>query len=88
MNATASKIVSLFKKPGKKRRRNVRMLELPQDKPPRRVWIEGKDVFLFGGLALSGYGVWQIYPPSAMILIGGVFFALGLFWYMGGAKRD
>jgi len=86
MNAAATKIIQLFKKPGKKRRRSLRVAE-PQDKPPRRVWIEGKDVFLFGGLALAGYGVWQIYPPSAMILIGGVFFAIGLFWYMGGVKQ-
>jgi len=85
MNATASKIVSLFKKPGKKRRRNLRVAE-PQDKPPRRVWIEGKDVFLFGGLALSGYGVWQIYPPSAYVLVGGTFLAIGVLIYMGDSK--
>jgi hypothetical protein len=84
MNATASKIVSLFKKPGKKRRRNLRVAE-PQDKP-RRVWIEGKDVFLFGGLALSGYGVWQIYPPSAYVLVGGAFLAIGVLIYMGDSK--
>lgn len=85
MNSTATKIVSLFSKRTKRKPR--RRVEEAQPTPAKeRARLEGKDVFLFGGLALAGYGVWQIYPPSAMILVGGVFFAIGLFWYMGGAK--
>jgi hypothetical protein len=43
-----------------------------------------KDVLLFGGLGMVGYGVWHIYPPSAMILVGGILFTIGVYWYHGG----
>ncbi len=55
----------------------------PEGEPPRKLPLpERKDIFLFGGLAAAGYGVWQIYPPSAMILIGGAFVVFGLLLYM------
>jgi len=55
----------------------------PEGEPPRKLPLpERKDVFLFGGLAAAGYGVWQIYPPSAMILVGGAFVVFGLLMYM------
>lgn len=48
---------------------------------------EAKDVFLFGGVGSAAYGVYQIYPPSAYILVGGCFIALGLLIYMGGRNE-
>jgi len=70
-----------------KKRARRRVDETPQAPKKRITLPDGKDVFLFGGLGLSGYGLWQIYPPSALILVGGVFFAIGVFWYMGGSKN-
>lgn len=45
---------------------------------------EAKDIFLFGGLGMASVGLWQVYPPAALIVCGGILFAIGLFWYMGG----
>lgn len=49
---------------------------------------EARDVFLFGGIAAAGYGVYQIYPPSAFVLVGGFFIAMGILMYLGGDKPD
>lgn len=87
MNALKTKVRSLFGAAPPRRRRNPRSEE-HQLNPKFKITLpDGKDVFLFGGLGLSGYGLWQIYPPSALILVGGVFFAIGVFWYMGGSKN-
>lgn len=37
-----------------------------------------RDAFVFGGIALVGYGIGQIYAPAAYIVIGGVLFWLGV----------
>ena len=68
------------KKPGRKPKQPWRMPKIPLP--------EVKDVFLFGGLGAAAYGVYQIYPPSAYILVGGVFVALGLLIYLGGSKHE
>lgn len=36
------------------------------------------DVFVFGGIALVGYGLYCIYPPAAWIVTGAALFWLGL----------
>lgn len=48
---------------------------------------EIRDVFLFGGIASAGYGIYQIYPPSAYVVVGGCFIVLGILIYMGGNKN-
>ena len=35
-------------------------------------------LFTFGGIALVGYGAYQIYIPSAFIVVGAVMFYIGL----------
>jgi hypothetical protein len=67
------------KKPGRKPK---------QWKLPQVVLPDAKDVFLFGGISAAAYGVYQIYPPSAYILVGGCFIALGLLIYLGGSKHE
>jgi hypothetical protein len=42
-----------------------------------------KDFFFFGGLTSAGIGLWEIYPPAALIVVGGICFAVGLYWYLG-----
>jgi len=37
--------------------------------------IDLRDAFVFGGIALVGYGVHAIYPPAAFIVVG-----LAVFW--------
>lgn len=69
----------------KKPRRRERRWKLPS--PPRLPLPDLKDVFLFGGIGSAGYGIYQIYPPSAYIVVGGCFIALGLLIYMGGSKN-
>lgn len=39
--------------------------------------IDLRDVFVFGGLAMVGYGLYLIYPPAAWIGIGGALFWMG-----------
>lgn len=36
-----------------------------------------RDAFVFGGIALVGYGVGQIYAPAAPITVGAAIFWLG-----------
>lgn len=36
------------------------------------------DAFIFAGLALACVGVWQIYPPAALITGGVALFWLGI----------
>lgn len=40
--------------------------------------IDIRDAFVFGGIAMLGYGLYQIYPPAAWIAVGGIIFLLGL----------
>ena len=44
--------------------------------------IEGavglNEVFVFGGILISGYGIAQIYEPAAWIVIGTIILLLGL----------
>lgn len=37
-----------------------------------------RDVFVFGGIGLAGYGIWQIYAPAAPIVVGSVLFWMGI----------
>lgn len=67
------------------KKRPVRRIEAKQWKLPR---LEIKDALVFGGLGMIGYGMWQIYPPSALIVVGGIFFVIGLYWYMGGINGN
>lgn len=34
--------------------------------------LDLKDVFLFLGIGIVAFGLWQIYPPAAYIVGGGV----------------
>lgn len=79
---TALRLVSGGKKKSR-RHREPRKWHWP------KLWLpDSKDVFLFGGIAAAGYGVYQIYPPSAYILVGGCFVALGVLIYLGGSKNE
>lgn len=40
--------------------------------------LDLRDAFVFGGLALVGYGLWQIYIPAAPIVVGSACFWLGI----------
>jgi hypothetical protein len=37
-----------------------------------------RDAFAFAGLGAVGYGLWQIYAPSAWIVVGAVLFLMGV----------
>lgn len=37
-----------------------------------------RDALCIGGIALIGYGVHQMYPPAAFIVVGIIILALGL----------
>lgn len=37
-----------------------------------------RDAFVFGGIALVGYGLGQIYPPAAPIAVGSALFWMGI----------
>ena len=37
------------------------------------------DVLVIVGTALVGVGVWLIYPPAALIVVGAVLLAIGLY---------
>lgn len=36
------------------------------------------DYLVTGGLAALGWGLWQVYPPAALIVVGGLLFGLGV----------
>lgn len=40
-------------------------------------FVELRDVFAFAGLGMVCYGMSQVYPPSAWIIGGSMFFWLG-----------
>lgn len=37
-----------------------------------------RDVFVFGGLAMVGYGLSEVYAPSAWLVVGAALFWLGV----------
>jgi hypothetical protein len=39
--------------------------------------LDMRDALTFGGLALLGYGLYQVHPPTAYIVMGGLVFWLG-----------
>jgi len=41
-------------------------------------WVDKTDVFAFSGIALVGYGTYQIYPPAAYIVTGLFLFGLAM----------
>jgi hypothetical protein len=41
--------------------------------------IDIRDVLLFGGNGLLGYGLYTIYPPAAFIASGSIFVAVAVF---------
>jgi len=78
---------SIFRPKTTRKRARRRVDDTPAE--PRK-WLrlpEARDVFLFGGMAAASYGVYQIYPPSAYVLAGGFFMALGVLIYMGGSTK-
>lgn len=79
----AAKVISLFSSKKKPRRRTA----VDESAPRKNYFPEARDVFLFGGLGAVGYGVYQIYPPSAYIIVGGCFIALGILVYMAGEEK-
>lgn len=42
-----------------------------------RIRPDPRDVLFFGGLATLGFGVWMIFPPAALIVVGAILTALG-----------
>jgi predicted naringenin-chalcone synthase len=40
--------------------------------------LDFTDGCIYCGLASVGAGVWQIYPPAALIVVGSAVFALGV----------
>jgi hypothetical protein len=45
-----------------------------------------KDIFVFGGCALLGNGLYQIYQPIAYIVVGVIIMGIGLFYGKLGGK--
>lgn len=48
--------------------------------------IDLKDIFVFGGCALLGDGLYQIYQPIAYIVVGVSIMGIGLFYGKLGSK--
>ncbi len=40
--------------------------------------VDLRDVFVFGGLLLASAGLWQMYPPLALVVAGAALFWLGV----------
>lgn len=38
-----------------------------------------RDIIVFGGLLLAGYGAWLMYPPAGYMLAGAGLFYIGMF---------
>lgn len=41
--------------------------------------VDLRDLFIFGGIALIGYGLWMLYPWLGFTATGVIFLSLGLF---------
>ena len=46
-----------------------------------------EDLLAFGGIALVGFGAYQIYPPAALIIVGLSFIAVSIALVRNGPKR-
>ncbi len=44
----------------------------------KKIPIDFNDILVLVGLSSTGYGIWQIYPPAALIAIGCVLFVMGM----------
>lgn len=45
---------------------------------PVLAWLDLRDLFVFGGLTMVGYGIALVYPPAAWSLCGLAILWLGL----------
>lgn len=43
-----------------------------------KVPVDINDILVIVGLSSVGYGLWQIYPPAALIIIGCALFVMGM----------
>jgi len=43
-----------------------------------RTVIALRDLFMFSGLTGMFYGIWQVYPPAAWVVVGAVLFWLAV----------
>jgi hypothetical protein len=48
-------------------------------------WFDSRDLFVFGGLAMMGYGLWLYLPWVAFAVCGTAITAIGLFLGRGKA---
>lgn len=81
--------LALFTRTTKKRSRRQAAAEPAERRSWRRVLPDAKDVFLFGGIGLIGYGFWTVDAALALIVVGGFFTGIGFLWYAnstGGPK--
>lgn len=39
-----------------------------------------RDALTFGGLASLAFGLWQVFPPAAYVVVGAVLVGIGLFY--------
>jgi len=58
-----------------------------------RPWVPGhllmfdiRDCFVFGGLGILSYGIWQVEQWLAFVVCGGILMLLGLGWLERGTK--
>lgn len=54
------------------------MREVLQHLSNIRRWVDVNDFIASLGLGMIGAGLWMIYPPAALIIIGAVLFIIGL----------
>ncbi len=47
-------------------------------------WINGNDVLIVGGLLAFGIGAWSLFPPIALMVIGGFVTLVGII----GARQE
>jgi len=81
--------LAFFSRTVKRRRRQQAAAEPIEGRSWRRWLPEAKDVFLFGGVGLIGYGFWTVDAALALIIVGGFFTGIGFLWYannIGGPK--
>jgi len=45
-----------------------------------------RDCFVFGGLGILSYGIWQVEQWLAFVVCGGILMLLGLGWLERGTK--
>ncbi len=42
-----------------------------------RLNVDARDVLVVAGLGMVGAGLWWMYPPAALVVIGGILFWAG-----------